>query len=224
MSVMSAASMATSAPVPMAIPTSAWASAGASLMPSPTIATTWPRPCSRDTIAAFSAGCTSARTRCNGMPTWRATASAVALPSPVTSQASMPAALEPVDRLGALGLDRIADDDEPGRPVHRPPRRRTVRPSAAAWSAAASERVDVHAAVAHQARAADEHGPRPVGRLDPTLDPAAGDRREAVDPPEAELVTQGARADGGSERMLAALLERAREVEDVRHAWTRRPA
>ena len=39
MSVMSAASMATSVPVPMAMPTSACASAGASLMPSPTIAT-----------------------------------------------------------------------------------------------------------------------------------------------------------------------------------------
>ena len=38
----SAASRATSAPVPIAMPTSAWASAGASLMPSPTIATTRP--------------------------------------------------------------------------------------------------------------------------------------------------------------------------------------
>ena len=36
---MSAASIATSVPVPMAIPTSAWASAGASLMPSPTMPT-----------------------------------------------------------------------------------------------------------------------------------------------------------------------------------------
>ena len=40
MSVMSEASSATSAPVPMAMPRSAWASAGASLMPSPTMATT----------------------------------------------------------------------------------------------------------------------------------------------------------------------------------------
>ena len=37
MSVRSAASMATSVPVPMAMPTSACASAGASLMPSPTM-------------------------------------------------------------------------------------------------------------------------------------------------------------------------------------------
>ena len=34
--------MAMSVPVPIAIPTSAWASAGASLIPSPTIATTCP--------------------------------------------------------------------------------------------------------------------------------------------------------------------------------------
>ena len=34
--------MATSVPVPIAMPTSAWASAGASLMPSPTIATRLP--------------------------------------------------------------------------------------------------------------------------------------------------------------------------------------
>ena len=40
--VMSLASMATSVPVPMAHPTSAWASAGASLIPSPTIATRCP--------------------------------------------------------------------------------------------------------------------------------------------------------------------------------------
>ena len=42
MSVTSEASMATSVPVPMATPRSAWASAGASLMPSPTMATTSP--------------------------------------------------------------------------------------------------------------------------------------------------------------------------------------
>src|SRR3712207_8721378 len=42
-SVRSAASIATSVPVPVATPTSARARAGASLIPSPTIATTLPR-------------------------------------------------------------------------------------------------------------------------------------------------------------------------------------
>ena len=45
-SVRSAASIATSVPVPIARPRSAWASAGASLTPSPTIATTSPSRCS----------------------------------------------------------------------------------------------------------------------------------------------------------------------------------
>ena len=44
--VRSLASMATSVPVPMAMPRSAWASAGASLTPSPTTATRWPSACS----------------------------------------------------------------------------------------------------------------------------------------------------------------------------------
>ena len=46
-SVMPALSIATSVPVPIAMPTSACASAGASLMPSPAIATRSPRACSR---------------------------------------------------------------------------------------------------------------------------------------------------------------------------------
>ena len=42
MSTTSAEPMATSVPAPIAMPTSARASAGASFMPSPTIATLWP--------------------------------------------------------------------------------------------------------------------------------------------------------------------------------------
>ena len=84
--------MATSAPVPIATPRSAAASAGASLMPSPTIATTLPRACSSSTTPALSPGSTWARTRSGGIPTCAATARAVARWSPVTSQASMPAA------------------------------------------------------------------------------------------------------------------------------------
>ena len=54
--------MATSVPVPMARPRSAWASAAASLTPSPTIATTLPSACSRLTTSTLSAGSTSAIT------------------------------------------------------------------------------------------------------------------------------------------------------------------
>src|SRR6266571_5239816 len=59
--VMSEASMATSVPVPMAMPRSAWTRAGASLIPSPTMATTLPSCCSRRTSATLSSGRTSAR-------------------------------------------------------------------------------------------------------------------------------------------------------------------
>ena len=71
MSTTSAASKAMSAPAPMAMPTSALVRAGASLMPSPTMATVpvWDRRC---TSAALSAGKTPARTW--SMPTCLATA------------------------------------------------------------------------------------------------------------------------------------------------------
>ena len=56
-------SMATSVPVPIATPTSAEASAGASLIPSPTIATAVPSAWSAATAAALPSGRTSASTR-----------------------------------------------------------------------------------------------------------------------------------------------------------------
>ena len=68
-SVMPAVSMAMSVPVPMAMPTSARARAGASLIPSPTIATVRRRPWRRSTILAFTSGRTSATIRWAGMPT-----------------------------------------------------------------------------------------------------------------------------------------------------------
>jgi len=54
-------SMATSVPEPMAIPTSALVSAGASLTPSPTIATNFPSDWSCSTFVSFSSGRTSAK-------------------------------------------------------------------------------------------------------------------------------------------------------------------
>ena len=87
-SVTSDASIATSVPVPIAIPTSACASAGASLMPSPTIATP---PCSRwnfRTRSAFWDGRTSAIT--SSTPTSFATASAPFFESPETMSTCRP--------------------------------------------------------------------------------------------------------------------------------------
>ena len=75
MSTTSADSMATSVPAPMARPTSARARAGASLMPSPTMATRFPWAWSSATVFSLSWGSTSATTRFT--PSWRPTASAV---------------------------------------------------------------------------------------------------------------------------------------------------
>ncbi|MNC28021.1 hypothetical protein D3C75_762110 [compost metagenome] len=72
---MSAASIATSVPVPMAMPMSAVAKAGASLMPSPTIATLRPSCWSLRTSSALPSGSTSASTR--EIPACLAMASAV---------------------------------------------------------------------------------------------------------------------------------------------------
>ena len=55
-SVTPALSIATSVPVPIAMPTFACASAGASLMPSPAIATTRPRSCNDLMASTFCVG------------------------------------------------------------------------------------------------------------------------------------------------------------------------
>ena len=75
-SVTPALCIATSVPVPMAMPTSARASAGASFTPSPAIATTAPVFWSSATSAAFPCGSTPACT--SEMPRLRATDCAVA--------------------------------------------------------------------------------------------------------------------------------------------------
>ena len=80
--------MATSVPQPMAMPTSAAARAGASLMPSPTIATVAPSSLSRLSSDALSCGKHSATTR--SMPTLLATDVAVRELSPVIITVSTP--------------------------------------------------------------------------------------------------------------------------------------
>ena len=74
----------------MAMPTSAAASAGASLTPSPAIATIRPSFCSFATTALFWSGSTSAST--SSMPRLRATAFAVVRLSPVSMMTLMPSA------------------------------------------------------------------------------------------------------------------------------------
>ncbi len=80
--------IATSVPVPIAMPTLAWASAGASLTPSPAIATIRPWSCSALTCLYLSSGITPALT--SSRPRRRPTAAAVTGLSPVSITMRMP--------------------------------------------------------------------------------------------------------------------------------------
>ncbi len=125
--VIPALSMATSVPVPIAMPTSAAARAGASLTPSPAMATTWPSACRRRTTSAFCSGSTSATT--SSRPRERATACAVTRLSPVSMITRSPSACSRRIASGVLGLIGSAT---PSRPTASSPTTRniTVWPSA----------------------------------------------------------------------------------------------
>ena len=111
--VMSEAAMATSVPVPIAMPRSAVASAGASLMPSPTNPTTCPASRRAVTCAAFSAGSTSATTW--SMPTAEAMACAVAVLSPVSIHTSSPSAFSWAMASAEVGFTVSATATRPAR-------------------------------------------------------------------------------------------------------------
>ena len=87
-STMLPASLAADVPVFMATPTSACASAGASLVPSPVMATSRPPSCSRRISASLSSGVASART--SSTPASAAIARAVRSLSPVIITVRMP--------------------------------------------------------------------------------------------------------------------------------------
>ncbi len=98
--------MATSVPVPMAMPRSAAASAGASFTPSPIMATRWPSACRRRTSATLSSGRTSDTTR--SASTSAATASAVRRLSPVTTTTSRPMRCRSATAAALVGRTRSA--------------------------------------------------------------------------------------------------------------------
>src|SRR5918994_1298569 len=113
--VRSLASTATSVPPPRATPTSAWARAGASLTPSPAIATTWPACWRRRTSAALPSGDSSAANP--STPSSAATVAAVAWWVPGEHdrlQAELPEPLH--GRPDPAGDDPAAPGRQPGRP------------------------------------------------------------------------------------------------------------
>ena len=89
-----AASFVTSVPVmPMATPMSAAFSAGASLTPSPVIATTWPSACSAATMRSLCAGATRAKTEVLRTASLNAASSSAS--SSVPLSAAAPASMMP---------------------------------------------------------------------------------------------------------------------------------
>ena len=184
-SVTPALSSATSVPVPIAMPTSARASAGASLMPSPAIATTRPAACSFSTTAAFSAGRTSATT--SSMPD-RAPDRLRRHPAVAGEHhRPQPFGAERRDHLGRARLDRIGQPQDAApaarrRRRRRPSdRRRAARrraPPAAPPStpSSASSRAFPSATARPSTR---PRTPRPAQRLDAVASPSATPRPAA---------------------------------------------
>ena len=140
-STMLPASLAAEVPVFIATPTSAWASAGASLVPSPVIATSLPPSCSDRIRAILSSGVASARK--SSTPASSAIALAVSGLSPVIITVRMPMArswskrsrmpgltmsLRWIDAQRAGGLaGSAARDDERGAAVGADPVDRVVQ-------------------------------------------------------------------------------------------------
>ena len=113
-STMFPASLAAEVPVFMATPTSAWASAGASLVPSPVIATSFPPSCSFLIRAILSSGVASARK--SSTPASSAMAAAVSGLSPVIMTVGCPWRRRSSKRsLDAL-LDDVLEVDHAERP------------------------------------------------------------------------------------------------------------
>ena len=137
-STMLPASFAACVPVFIAMPTSAWASAGASFVPSPVIATRLPFACSARMSASLSSGVASARK--SSTPASRAIVAAVSGLSPVIMTVRMPIARSRSKRSFMPALDDVLEVDRPHdaravrrrRAACRLPRRSRRRPAAPA--------------------------------------------------------------------------------------------
>ena len=222
-SVTSAASIATSAPVPMAIPRSAVGErrrvvdAVADHGHDPAAGL---EPLDRGRLV----GRQHARpaTRSGGMPTCAATASAVAAPSPVTSHDLDAGLGQLLDRRGRGRLDGIADRDEAGRravdgdeATVRPGAGRPRRPRRAASTSTPRS--------TSRRRLADQDG---TGRWPSTTSPRRRARRSPRTPRpcgEPELVLVGPGDDRAAERVLAAPLERRRRGRAPRRSSSPAP-
>ena len=115
------ASLAAWVPVFIATPTSAWASAGASLVPSPVIATSRPSACSSRISSSLASGVASARK--SSTPASAAMAAAVSGLSPVIITVGCPSRRSSREALLDAALDDVLelDDAEHAARRRRPP-------------------------------------------------------------------------------------------------------
>ncbi len=153
-SVTPALSIATSVPVPMAMPTSAAARAGASFTPSPAMATTRPSSRSRRISACLSAGSTSATTSAmSSLPGDRLGRGAVVAGQHDDAQ---PEGAQATQRLRRRRLDRVGDGDHPGGAAfdRQIQHRRAIAPQRIGFGLKVVRR---DAEVAHQAGVAQRH-------------------------------------------------------------------
>ena len=185
--------MATSVPVPMAMPTSAAASAGASLTPSPAIATT--RPLSRNcfTTRPLSSGRISAST--SAIPSLAATACAVVRLSPVNMTTRIPSSCKTRIASGVLALIGSAIASNPAtRPSTAA--RITVAPSARSSSARCVNDPRVDPELRKQFRVSQ----RDALSVHPADHPSTGRRIEILYLAERKLFLLRGRQDGASQR------------------------
>ena len=108
------ASFAACVPAFIATPTSACASAGASFVPSPVMATSWPPACSLRISASLASGVASARK--SSTPDSAAIAAAVSGLSPVIMTVRIPAARSWAKRSLDAVLDDVLELDHPEHP------------------------------------------------------------------------------------------------------------
>ena len=209
--------IATSVPVPMAMPTSAAASAGASLTPSPAMATTRPCPRRRCTTAPFCSGRTSAST--SVMPSLAATACAVVRLSPVSMTMRMPSARRLASAAGVVALIGSATAMIPAG-----------RPSTATNIAVAPSRRSASARASRSALGTPRSSNRPAlptataPAADRAGDALAGDRRETGRVLQFDAAFLGRGDDRGGERVFARALEAGAERQHRRFVEARRPA
>src|SRR5229473_2902170 len=207
MRVISLASMATSVPVPIAKPTSACASAGASLTPSPTIPTDLPSSCNFCTSCALSFGSTSASTR--SIPTWRAIARPVRSLSPVSITTSIPRFFSAAIAASEAGFTVSATNQPGGAAVNRNIHRCLAL--CGETLPVLLQGIDRNPAVTHQFGVAEQN----VVPIDPAAYPMSGNSGKTLGVGQLQAARARTLDYRLAEGMLRPALQRGREAQDL---------